>query len=595
MNKEKTQQPGDLQVDVIPAKARYVNTSKQLQDIRVAAYCRVSTGDESQQTSYTKQKAFYTELINGKKGWRMAGIYADEARSGTSREHRQQFNQMMSDAQAGKIDYIITKSISRFARNTVDTLECVRKLQRLDPPVGIYFEKENIDTLNSGSEMFLTLYSSIAQEESRSISENIRWSFQKNFKMGRPVINLGGMIGYDKGKDDTWVVNEKQAETVRFIFHRFIHGDSGSSIARQLNQQGKRTVNGRIWRSDAVYYVLRNEKYVGDLEMQKTVTESFLTHKSVKNRGQAPRYYVYDHHAPIVDRLTWQKARVLLGVLDRKKTRTDQSESDRTDQSESNRAGRKRGRQKSPFHIMKCGACKKNMTRMTYRVRITPSGQDPEYVSDPVWKCCREGTVREMAQEQSFMELMYRLKRDQEKYGQETKLVKAFEAFLLRKRKEEVPEGYAAKRLALLDMQLKDPGESPQRIQEIREEKEQLLQTQSQTEWFRKNFELFLNLLQGLPETNPAGQPLHVRTLDPEPPDLLEFDRGIFCAVIEEAAAWGDIVHYTTNFGLRLTTDGNSRGPDEFVEYRICPEEGPPVVAKSRFQLYQDRLPGKKQ
>lgn len=150
----------------------------------MAAYCRVSTGDESQQTSYTTQRRFYTELIDGKPGWTLAGIYADEAISGTSRVKRKQFNIMMEDALAGRIDYIVTKSISRFARNTVDTLNCVRQLRQLSPPVGIYFEKENIDTLDATGELILTILSALAQDESRSISDNIRWSIQKKFQRG---------------------------------------------------------------------------------------------------------------------------------------------------------------------------------------------------------------------------------------------------------------------------------------------------------------------------------------------------------------------------------------------------------------------------
>ena len=177
-----------MNVSVIPATRRSVQNGGQLRaqtNIRVAAYCRVSTGDESQQTSYTTQKAFYTNLITNKPGWRFAGIYADEALSGTSRAHRVEFNRMMEDAKAGKLDYIVSKSISRFARNTVDTLTCIRELRQLTPPVGVYFEKENIDTLDAKGELILTILSALAQDESRSISDNIRWTFQKKFQAGK--------------------------------------------------------------------------------------------------------------------------------------------------------------------------------------------------------------------------------------------------------------------------------------------------------------------------------------------------------------------------------------------------------------------------
>lgn len=302
-------------VEVIPATKRSVNNGGQLKvqsNIRVAAYCRVSTGDESQQTSYTTQKAFYTNLITNKPGWRFAGIYADEAKSGTSREHREDFNRMMADALDGKLDYIVTKSISRFARNTVDTLNCVRQLRQQNPPVGVYFEKENIDTLDATGELILTILSALAQDESRSISDNIRWSIQKNFQAGKPKIDLNRMLGYDKGENGEWVINPEQAKTVRYIFERYVCGQTANRIAKELNELGRKTVNKKNWSASSVLTVLRNEKYVGDIEMQKTITKDFLTHRSTINKGEAPRYYVENHHVGIIDRSTWDKAQTML-------------------------------------------------------------------------------------------------------------------------------------------------------------------------------------------------------------------------------------------------------------------------------------------
>ena len=203
-------------------------------ELLVAAYCRVSTGDETQQSSYETQKNYYTELINHTPGWTLAGIYADEAASGTSRSKRKQFNQMIEDAGNGKIAFIITKSISRFARNTVDTLDCVRLLRQLTPPVGIYFEKENINTLDAAGELFLTILSALAQEESRSISDNIRWAIQKKFQRGEPVVNLNRFLGYDQGPDGEWIVNPAQAEIIQYIFQQFISGKSANKIAKLL-------------------------------------------------------------------------------------------------------------------------------------------------------------------------------------------------------------------------------------------------------------------------------------------------------------------------------------------------------------------------
>lgn len=170
-------------------------SAEKAKDIRVAAYGRVSTDELAQQTSYEGQKSYYTKLINEKEGWTFAGMYADEAISGTNRNHRTEFNQMMQDALDGKIDYIITKSISRFARNTVDTLNCVRQLRQCDPPIGVYFEKENIDTLDASGELLLTILSALAQEESNSISKNISWSIQKRFQEGLPLEIHGRSTG----------------------------------------------------------------------------------------------------------------------------------------------------------------------------------------------------------------------------------------------------------------------------------------------------------------------------------------------------------------------------------------------------------------
>lgn len=236
-------------VDVIPASVRSVQNGGQLKsqtNIRVAAYCRVSTGDESQQTSYTTQKAFYKDLITRKPGWIFAGIYADEAKSGTNREHREEFNRMIKDAMDGKLDYIVTKSISRFARNTIDSLTCTRELRQLKPPVGIYFEKENIDTLDAKGELILTILSALAQDESRSISDNIRWSIQKKFQSGVPHINLKRMLGYELGENKQWVIVPEQAEIIRYIFDRFVKGQTANKIAQELNQMEKFTVNSPV-------------------------------------------------------------------------------------------------------------------------------------------------------------------------------------------------------------------------------------------------------------------------------------------------------------------------------------------------------------
>ncbi|MDO4285898.1 MAG: recombinase family protein [Eubacteriales bacterium] len=368
-------------VIVIPATKRTAQSGKQtgqVPQLRVAAYCRVSTGDESQQTSYTMQKDFYTGMIRNRAGWILAGIYADEAITGTSRVRRVQFNRMIEDAVSGRIDYIVTKSISRFARNTVDTLDCVRQLRQLTPPVGIYFEKENIDTLDAKSELLLTILSALAQEESRSISDNIRWTLRRRFREGKPQINLKRMIGYDPTQDGGWAVNGEQARVVQSIFESFLNGKSGCQIARELNEACRWTVNGRRWTSGGVYIVLRNEKYVGDLEMQKTVTQSYLTHRSSVNRGEEARYYVKDHHEAIIDRLTWERTRTLLG---RQEAKRGQKEKQVQTQAEVNSRGCV-----SPFHILRCAVCGAGLERMSYTARARKDSGEAAYdYYYPVW------------------------------------------------------------------------------------------------------------------------------------------------------------------------------------------------------------------
>ena len=298
-------------VDIIKANKVDGNLSmkdyNKRKDIRVAAYCRVSTREDKQKNSYERQKEYYTMLIQ-QNGWVCAGIYADEALSGTGRKWRPQFNQMMEDAEAGKIDLIITKSISRFARNTVDAIQCIRKLKGQRPAVGIIFEKEGINTFEYGSEFMLTILSAHAQEESRTISENIRWGIRSRFMRGIPQVNPNYLYGYrkGKGKDADWLVDEIDADWVRWIYKSYLEGKSGRKIASELNEQGVCTRRGKMWTGGAIMSILRNEVYIGDCLMQKNMTTDYLEHKSVLNDGSLDKFYVRDHHQAIVSREVWE-------------------------------------------------------------------------------------------------------------------------------------------------------------------------------------------------------------------------------------------------------------------------------------------------
>lgn len=266
---------------------------------RVAAYARVSTDSEEQQTSYDAQVDQYTKMIKERDDWSFAGVYTDEGITGTSTKHREGFNAMVSDALDGKIDLIITKSVSRFARNTVDSLTTIRKLK--DRGIEIYFEKEEIWTLDSKGELLITLMSSLAQEESRSISENVKWGHRKRFSDGKVSVAYSNFLGYDKGPDGKLVVNKEQAAIVERIFSDFLSGYSYAGIARRLMEDGIKSPMGKDkWGIGTIKRILTNEKYKGDALLGKTYTPDFLTKKQVPNNGEYPQYYVADDHEPII-------------------------------------------------------------------------------------------------------------------------------------------------------------------------------------------------------------------------------------------------------------------------------------------------------
>lgn len=263
---------------------------------KVAGYARVSTDLEEQQTSYENQVAYYSNYIKSRSDWVFAGLYTDEGISATNTRHREGFNRMIEDALTGKIDLIIMKSISRFARNTVDSLTTVRRLK--EQGIEIFFEKENIWTLDVKGELLITIMSSLAQEESRSISENTTWGIRKNFADGKARIAYSRFLGYDRG----FVINEEEAKTVRLIYKLFLMGLSFYAISKELKARGLKTVTGKdIWRVSSIKAILSNEKNKGDALLQKQYTVDFLQKKKKRNTGEVPQYYVERHHEPIID------------------------------------------------------------------------------------------------------------------------------------------------------------------------------------------------------------------------------------------------------------------------------------------------------
>ena len=266
---------------------------------RVAAYARVSTDEEEQLTSYAAQVSYYTQYIQSKDEWEFVKVYTDEGITGTSIKKRDGFNEMVRDALAGNIDLIVTKSVSRFARNTVDSLTTVRLLK--DKGVEVYFEKENIYTLDSKGELLITIMSSLAQEESRSISENVTWGMRKRFADGKVSLPYKQFLGYRKGPDDLPEIVPEEAAIVQDIYRMFLEGKAPSYIARYLTESGIPTPGGKPnWRPNGVLSILSNEKYKGDALLQKTFCTDFLTKKFKVNEGEVPQYYVEHSHPAII-------------------------------------------------------------------------------------------------------------------------------------------------------------------------------------------------------------------------------------------------------------------------------------------------------
>lgn len=286
-----------------PPKAMTVDKEKYHQK-RVAAYCRVSTDSEEQLTSYTTQKKVYTEMIAARPDWELAGIYADEGISGTRADKRPQFQKMIKDCFAGKIDYIVTKSVSRFARNTVDCLEHVRILKNRG--IGIFFEEQNIDTLSIDSELYLVIYAGFAQSESESMSKNITWAYRKRFEDGKVLMQYKSMLGYRKGADGEPEIVPEEAKIVTRIFDMFLSGQTVRAISEQLRSE-KIHIPGKNFSFShvMVYNILRNEKYCGDSILQKTITVDCISKTRRDNMGEAPMYYVQNSHPAIISRETY--------------------------------------------------------------------------------------------------------------------------------------------------------------------------------------------------------------------------------------------------------------------------------------------------
>lgn len=312
---------GKMRVVVIPAKSCEEN-KQAAKCLRVAAYCRVSTDDEEQKTSYEAQIGYYTEKINSNPEWQMAGIFADEGISGTQAQKRPDFLKMIRLCRQRKIDVILTKSLSRFARNTVDSLGYIRELRALG--IAVISEKENINTLTAESEMLITIMSCFAQAESESISKNVSWGVRQSFKNGNVPMQYARLLGYRKGHDGNAEIIPEEAEVVKEIYRCYLDGMSMNLIADRLNEKGLTTKGGSSpYRKMVVQRILTNEKYTGDALLQKTYVTDCITKKMRKNNGELPMYLVKNHHEPIISRSDFNRVQEEMARRSAKRTIAD--------------------------------------------------------------------------------------------------------------------------------------------------------------------------------------------------------------------------------------------------------------------------------
>ena len=290
-------------VMLIPARRQGGNNARKQEEekpkLRVAAYCRVSTDSDEQATSYEAQVEHYTEYIKRNPDWEFAGIYTDDGISGTNTKNREEFNRLIKDCEAGTIDMVITKSISRFARNTLDCLKYIKRLKEKNIPV--FFEKESINTMDAKGEVLITIMASLAQQESQSLSQNVKLGLQFRYQNGQVQINHNRFLGYTKDENGNLVIDPKQAEVVKRIYREYLNGYSMDKIAFGLEADGILTGAGKKkWWTSTINKILRNEKYIGDALLQKTYTTDFLNKTRVKNNGLVPQYYVEGNHEAII-------------------------------------------------------------------------------------------------------------------------------------------------------------------------------------------------------------------------------------------------------------------------------------------------------
>ncbi len=392
-------------ISMIPAKAQYDRDVKLTEKkLRVAAYCRVSTELEQQESSYEAQVEYYTEKIEENPNWKNAGIYADDGKSATNTKKRDDFNAMIKDALDGKIDMILTKSGSRFARNTVDALMTIRKLKEKN--VAVVFEKEGVNTLDGTGEILITILSSLVQEESRNISENTRWGVVRRFEKVKVIVNHNKFMGYTKNENGELVIVPEEAEIVKLVFRLYLEGYSTAKIGSYLEEHQIKIATGQEkWYDSVIMKMLKNEKYMGDALLQKTYTVDFMTKKKVMNNGIVPQYYVENDHEAIIPKELFYR------VQEEIMRRSSMCKAAVT------RKKNQKGKYSSGYAltvILLCGKCGQEYRRVTWarngRKKIV--WRCSNWLTNGVKKCGDSETLEEEALNRAVMEAIHRITRN---------------------------------------------------------------------------------------------------------------------------------------------------------------------------------------
>ncbi len=359
----------ERKIIIIPASVGHISDTAPQRQLNVASYSRVSTDFEEQLTSFRTQKAYFNDLILKNPKWKLVGNYADEGISGATAEKRPDFMKMMKHCKRGKIDLIITKSISRFARNTLDTIKYVRELKAIG--VGVLFEKEGINTLQESSELFLTIMSSLAQEELISLSSNVKIGIRMRMKNGQVNYQYRHFYGYKKGADGMPEIIPEQAEVVKRIYQNYLKGHSYKKIAEDLNAEEVPHSSGKQWNKNMISGLLENEKYCGDVILQKTFVVDPISKKSRKNNGELPKYHIKNNHDAIVDREIWNKVREELA---RRTSKKKISQNTKTEN------GKYNGKY-ALSEMLYCADCGSLFTRQVW------TKQNKTKDKQPVWRC----------------------------------------------------------------------------------------------------------------------------------------------------------------------------------------------------------------